>query len=133
MNKNQKLVSLKILDKILVILSYYEKDKTTKDDYIFPELKGIDKENKRAIVNTTSNADKNLNKYLKRIAKLAGIDKKITMHISRHTFGNISGDKISIQMLQKLYRHLSITTTVNYQSNFIHKDVDDVLDSVIGF
>ncbi|MCQ4142561.1 MULTISPECIES: site-specific integrase [unclassified Chryseobacterium] len=133
MNKNQKLVSLKIPDKILVILSYYKKDKTANDDYIFPELKGINKENKRAIVNTTSNADKNLNKYLKRIAKLAEIDKKITMHISRHTFGNISGDKISIQMLQKLYRHSSITTTVNYQSNFIHKDVDDALDSVIGF
>lgn len=133
MNKNQKLVSLKIPDKILVILSYYKKDKTANDDYIFPELKGIDQQNKKAIVGTTSNADKNLNKYLKRIAKLAGIDKKITMHISRHTFGNISGDKISIQMLQKLYRHSSITTTVNYQSNFIHKDVDDALDSVIGF
>ena len=133
MNKNQKLVTLKIPDKILLILSYYKKDKTANDDYIFPELKGIDKENKKAIVSTTSNADKNLNKYLKRIAKLAGIDKKVTMHISRHTFGNISGDKISIQMLQKLYRHSSITTTVNYQANFIHKDVDDALDSVIGF
>jgi integrase/recombinase XerD len=55
------------------------------------------------------------------------------MHISRHTFGNISGDKISIQMLQKLYRHSSITTTLNYQSNFIHKDVDDALENVIGF
>lgn len=38
-----------------------------------------------------------------------------------------------IQMLQKLYRHPSITTTVNYQSNFIHKDVDDALENVIGF
>lgn len=133
MNKNQKLVSLKIPDKILVILSYYKIDKIANDDYIFPELKGIDKENKKAIVSTTSNADKNLNKYLKRIAKLAKIDKKITMHISRHTFGNISGNKISIQMLQKLYRHSSITTTVNYQSNFIHKDVDDALENVVGF
>ena len=133
MNKNQKIVSLKIPDKILVILSYYRNGKTANDDYIFPELKGIDRQNKKAIVSTTSNADKNLNKYLKRIAKLAEIDKKITMHISRHTFGNISGDKISIQMLQKLYRHSSITTTVSYQSNFIHKDVDDALDSVIGF
>jgi hypothetical protein len=55
------------------------------------------------------------------------------MHIARHTFGNISGDKIPIQMLQKLYRHTSITTTINYQGNFMHKDTDDALNSVIDF
>ena len=59
-------------------------------------------------------------------------DKKLTAHIARHTFGNISGDKISIQMLQKLYRHTFITTTIGYQSNFIHKDADEALDSVLG-
>ena len=55
------------------------------------------------------------------------------MHIARHSFGNISGDKIPIQMLQKLYRHSSITTTVNYQSNFMHKETDDALEKVVNF
>ena len=55
------------------------------------------------------------------------------MHISRHTFGNISGDKISIQILQKLYRHSHISTTMNYQSNFMHKEEDEALDKVINF
>jgi integrase/recombinase XerD len=55
------------------------------------------------------------------------------MHIARHTFGNISGDKIPIQMLQKLYRHSSVTTTINYQANFMHKDTDDALYKVIDF
>jgi hypothetical protein len=44
----------------------------------------------------------------------------------------LSGDKISIQMLQKLYRHSSITTTIGYQSSFIHKDADDALGAVLG-
>ena len=69
----------------------------------------------------------------KHVAPKAGIDKNLTMHIARHTFGNISGDKIPIQMLQKLYRHSSITTTVGYQANFIHKDADDALDAVLAF
>lgn len=55
------------------------------------------------------------------------------MHIARHSFGNISGDRIPIQMLQKLYRHSSITTTIQYQSNFIQKDADDALDKVVNF
>ena len=74
----------------------------------------------------------NLNKSLKQIGEDLKIDKKLTLHIARHTFGNISGDKISIQMLQKLYRHSSITTTIGYQSSFIHKDADDALDAVLG-
>ena len=73
-----------------------------------------------------------LNAALKDVAKEAGITKPLTMHIARHTFGNISGDKIPVQMLQKLYRHTSITTTINYQANFMFKDVDDALDAVIG-
>ena len=100
---------------------------------IFPELKGVDVKDSKAVLSAIRNANKTLNKYLKRLAKLANINKNITMHISRHTFGNISGDKISIQMLQKLYRHSSITTTVNYQANFISKDIDDALDAVIDF
>jgi len=36
-------------------------------------------------------------------------------------------------MLQKLYRHSHISTTMGYQANFIHKDVDDALESVLNF
>jgi len=66
------------------------------------------------------------------LAPAAGIDKTLTMHIARHTFGNISGDKIPVQMLQKLYRHSSVTTPIGYQANFIHQSADDALAAVIG-
>lgn len=51
------------------------------------------------------------------------------MHIARRTFAMISGDKIPVQMLQKLYRHSSITTTIGYQAGFIYKSADDALDA----
>lgn len=66
------------------------------------------------------------------VSKGADIKSPLTMHIARHTFGNISSDKIPLQMLQKLYRHSSITTTIGYQSNFIHNDVDEASEAVIG-
>ncbi|MNL66011.1 hypothetical protein D3C87_1904190 [compost metagenome] len=47
------------------------------------------------------------------------------------TFATEAGDKISIQMLQKLYRHSSITTTVGYQAAFKYKDADDALEKVL--
>lgn len=134
MGKNNKGGSLKIPDKAQKILTQYEHLKENKEDLIFPELKRCNLEDKfrtqRTIAFKTSATDKCLRTH---VAKAAKIDKKLTMHIARHTFGNISGDKISIQMLQKLYRHSSITTTIGYQGNFIHKDADDALDSVLAF
>lgn len=54
------------------------------------------------------------------------------MHISKHTFRNLSGNWIPITILQNLYRHTDIKTTINYQDNFIYKDADDALDAVVG-
>ena len=133
MNKNEKLLSLKLPEKIYPILKDYKKEKRDTDDFIFPEMKKADLENPKDVLAKTKTANKKFNKYLESIAKKAEIDKKLTMHIARHTFGNISGDKIPIQTLQRLYRHSSITTTIQYQSNFIHKDFDEALDSVVNY
>lgn len=133
MNKNSKLLSLKIPEKILSILDYYLGDKQKDNDFVFPEMKKADLKNAKDIYAKTKTANKKFNKYLEQIAEKAEINKKVTMHIARHSFGNISGDKIPIQMLQKLYRHSSLTTTILYQSNFIHRETDEALDSVVNF
>jgi len=133
MNKNSKLLSLKIPEKAELILAHYLDDKQSDNDFIFPELKRANTRNAQDVYAKTKTANKKFNHFLKQIAQKAGIHKKLTMHIARHSFGNISGDKIPIQMLQKLYRHSSITTTIMYQSNFIHKDTDEALESVLNF
>ena len=135
MGKNAKGGSLKIPDKALAILKFYESERKKHDDLIFPELKRLPSlEDKFIVQRTIAFATSRTDKFLRlQIAPLIGIDKKLTMHIARHTFGNLSGDKIPIQMLQKLYRHSSVTTTIGYQANFIHRDADDALDAVIGF
>jgi len=132
MNKNQKNLSLKIHDKLQKILDEYLPTKTSNSDYIFPELKDTSN-NPKDILRDTKTGNKRLNRFLRQIADRAGITKKITMHISRHSFGNISGDRIPLQVLQKLYNHSDIKTTIDYQQNFVNKDLDDALDSVIGF
>lgn len=133
MGKNKKRTSLKLHDKIIEILLEYKHDKKTDNDFIFPELKKANLKDPKDVYTKIKTATKKLNANLGKIAKLAEIDKKITSHIARHTFGNIAGDKISPQMLQKLYRHSNLTTTIGYQGNFIHKNADEALDSVINF
>jgi len=132
MDKNSKTLSLKVTPKLQTILDRYATLKTKTDDYIFPELRGASEKDGKEILRRTKNATYKFNKQLRKIALKAAIDKKLTMHIARHSFGNISGDKIPIQMLQKLYRHSNITTTINYQANFINRDVDDALEKVLS-
>jgi len=133
MGKNDKSGSLKVPEKATAILAQYEKQKEHVHDLVFPDLKIVaDLNNKFSVQKRIRDVVSRLDRYLQqRIAPVAGIEKKLTMHIARHTFGNISGDRIPIQMLQKLYRHSSITTTIGYQANFVHKDVDAALESII--
>jgi len=133
MNKNEKLVSLKIPVKAQSILDLYVKGKESKNSLIFPELKNVDFRNEQDVMTRIKTSTRKFNRHLKKIATALKIEKNISMHIARHSFGNISGDRIPIQMLQKLYRHSSVTTTINYQANFIHKETDDALDKVINF
>ena len=135
MGKNLKSGSLKVPEKALAILKSYKAWGTKSNDLVFPELKRVENWDDRFVVERTiAFAISRIDKFLRmHVAPKAGIEKKLTMHIARHTFGNLSEDKIPIKMLQKLYRHSSITTTIGYQANFIHKDADEALDSVIGF
>lgn len=132
MNKNEKTVSLKIPEKAMTIINHYKGDKESKNDFVFPFLKKANPKDPEDIFVKARNATSLFNKYLKRIATQCGIDKNLSNHIARHTFGNIAGDKISPLMLQKLYRHSDLKTTIGYQANFIHKDADDALDAVIN-
>jgi len=133
MSKNDKIVSLKLPEKARKLLEVYRQLPNTGNGLIFPELGHIDLEDIRVLRTRIKTITRNFNRHLKKIAKKVGIDKNLSMHIARHSFGNISGDKIPIQMLQKLYRHSSITTTMQYQANFINKDADEALDLVINF
>ncbi|MEZ0611387.1 phage integrase SAM-like domain-containing protein [Fibrella sp. WM1] len=131
MGKNNKAGSLKTPDKVVRLLDQYINQPRT-HDLIFPELKVLDDiGDAYHVQRKISYAVKRLNTALAGIAQRAGITKPVTLHIARHTFGNISGDKIPVQMLQKLYRHSNITTTIGYQSNFINKTADDALDAVL--
>lgn len=133
MGKNEKLVSLAIPNKAKLILDIYAQLLENKKGFVFPYLKESELKNPQKLATRKNTITRNLNRRLDTVAKKLGIEKKLSMHIARHSFGNISGDKIPIQMLQKLYRHSSITTTVNYQQNFMHKETDDALDAVINF
>lgn len=70
-----------------------------------------------------------INRHLKEIAKEAGISKKVTFHMGRHTFGTIMSTKVSLPTLQNLMQHSDIKTTMIYV-NMSNDMIDDCLGKV---
>jgi len=128
MGKNKKPGSLKVPEKALALLAECSRD----HELVFPQLRVVNLKDAFAVQRQIGFATKDINNALRYVKTKAGIDCKLTMHIARHTFAQLSADKIPVQTLQKLYRHSNIQTTMGYQSQFIVKDVDDALDSVLN-
>ena len=133
MGKNNKPGSVKINPKVKQILKFYKPVNLNPNEYIFPELKQANQKDPVDMERKVNNATKNFNMSLKKIAKLANIEKNLYNHIARHSFGYIAGDKIPIHTLQSLYRHSSIITTANYQQSFTNKEIDNAIDKVLDF
>ncbi|WP_342644990.1 site-specific integrase [Mucilaginibacter sp. CSA2-8R] len=67
------------------------------------------------------------NRTLKQLAKTAGIHKKLTSHVGRHTFGFLFMTTIgNLKALQEILGHTKIATTERYA----HLDEDYKLESV---
>lgn len=55
-----------------------------------------------------------LNRELKKLAKLANINKAVTSHVARHTFATHLALKVPLHILQRLLQHGKIETTMVY-------------------
>jgi integrase/recombinase XerD len=65
--------------------------------------------------NLVKRSDQKYNERLKEIAKLAGIDKKLTTHVARHTFATqLAILNVPITVIAKLLGHKSLASTLIY-------------------
>jgi integrase/recombinase XerD len=137
MDKNYKGDSLKVPERAVKIMEQYRRE-NPKHDLVFPDLEAVDDfTDEWAVKKRIKSRIHRINEYLDMVKDEINKDgvklnKKLDPHISRHTFGNISGKKIPLKTLQKLYRHTHLSTTANYQQNFTHEEMDDALDKVLG-
>ena len=70
-----------------------------------------------------------MNSYLKEIADVYGIKKKITFHIARHTFAtNVTlTNGVPIESVSKMLGHKSLRTTQHYAKILDKKISEDIM------
>ena len=145
MDKNHKQRSYPLMPQAKEILAQYRTDASKPSDYIFPLLdskakwaKYVDIETmpvdlKKALFSQIYSKNTLLNKYLKKIAKDAEIDKNLSFHIARHTFASIARKKaVPSKVVQEALAHSSLSTTERYLHSFSTEEVDSALQKVFA-
>lgn len=148
MSKTKKDRNIKLHQKAADILEYYKKEESKPFDYIFPLLdntavysKAVSEEQKatlppeliKKLNDTIGSKNALINKYLKQIVALAGIEKNVSFHIARHSFAKVAKDNnIDNNHLKNLLGHSNIKVTETYMGNFETAHTDKVMASIFS-
>lgn len=145
MDKTDKPRDLVLTRQAKAILTEYDGEHG-KDDYIFPFLdnkapwarfvtpaqkKTMPIETLKLMYNKIGAVNALLNKYLGKIAKMAGIEKKVSFHVSRHSFAfqALQAD-IDPMTIKGALAHGSLLTTETYLKDFDNSEVDTTIQKM---
>ena len=74
-----------------------------------------------------------INKYLKKIAEKAEIDKPLSMHISRHSFAHIAQESgAESSAIKNILGHSNLATTERYMGSFDTAKTDETLRNIFA-
>lgn len=148
MDKNHKVRDIKLLDEAIQILSCYRREDAKATDYIFPfansnapyavAVTGEDLDTmptglKESLYNMISAKNAYINKYLKKVAEMAGIEKKVSMHIARHTFARTAKQQgVDNALLKNMLGHSKLETTERYMGDFDTAETDKALSQIFA-
>ncbi|WP_291274587.1 site-specific integrase [Flavobacterium sp.] len=103
--KTKKQFSIPLLPKATKIIEKYQRD-----DKILPKI-----------------SNQKFNSYLKEIADIVGIEKKLTHHIARKTFATtiLLYNDVPIEVVSELLGHSKISTTQEHYAKVVQKKVSE--------
>lgn len=131
MDKTGMLMSIKKTKKAKAILKHYlKKDSPDPQHYVFPLLDNRrDYSDIEYLKKQIESKTALVNKYIKVIAKKAGINKNISFHVARHTFASHARDVLKdVYVVQKLLGHKDIKVTQMYLSELPDSSLDEASD-----
>lgn len=122
MNKGKKVREIEVHAKLQAII-----DKYHGQPYLFPVVKQrvTDNWNKKTLVDSACTL---INTNLKRVAIIAGIDKNLTTHISRHSFSYLSLQRgVSMEILKDALGHGDFKTTQMYLKSLSDSAINEAV------
>jgi len=130
-NNGEKItVSLKPQTK--AIISKWGQFSVNPETYVFPHLqKGMTAETERKAIQQVT---KNINKYMKRIAKELELNKEVTTYFARHSFATVLRNSgASTEFISEALGHSSMKTTQSYLAGFEQETIHKTTDALTAF
>lgn len=122
---------IKILPPVRTILDYYLSRSST--NYVFPILLKNDL-TPMQIENRKHKTLKKFNKDLKELAELAGVEKKVTSYVIRHSMAtNLKQIGISADVISQSMGHSNVNITNSYLKDFEDDVIDDANEKLLIF
>lgn len=124
-SKNKRRYQYNLHSKALAIIKlFHNANNQENNGYLFPILNGTHDTPKKIDARVDS-ALKDMNEDLEQIAKMIGLDKKLTSYVARHSFAtNLRSKNVNISIIQEAMGHESELQTMTY--------LDDIDDSIVA-
>jgi site-specific recombinase XerD len=99
------------------IYTYYKSNRYS--DYVFPFLDSEKHKSPEGIFNRLAKSKRDVNKHLKKIAELAGIEVNLTTYVARHTFATVlKRTGVSTSKISEMLGHENESITQTYLAEF---------------
>lgn len=128
MNKGEKHISVKIHSRLQAIIDQYPGD----GEFLFPYIKELPS-GRKEYLKVIDSRNVIVNRNLKVVAKLAGIQTPITFHIARHTFAShLKDTSDNIHVIKDALGHSDSRTTELYLKSLSDERLDKEMDKLYG-
>lgn len=131
--KTEGLINFKLTEPSIKIIEYWRVVKTpSQDEYIFPIL------NKQRHITSLQQHNRihkvltRVNKSLKKIGELAGINTSLTTYVARHTFATVlKRSGVSTSIISESMGHQTEAITQTYLKSFENSVIDDAMENLL--
>lgn len=124
--KTGQLLEVKITPVMRRIIDHFEKQ-TRYGNYVFP----IIKDTNRSLRLQYESGLRTQNERLKHLAELAGIDKRVSTHVARHSWATIAkNEKLPLWVISEGLGHTNEKTTYTYLASFDRSVIDQASDTI---
>lgn len=133
--KNLRNFALKLPQRAVDIAGHYRLSdpKADPDEYLFPFLRGEDLSTPERLRRIKDSRNTAVNKQLKKISRLAGVETNVSFHIARHSFADLARVRgIDLYTISKALGHSNLSVTENYFKGTDQDALDGAMDELFG-
>ena len=131
-NKTQKLLSFRLIPNAMAIIEKYSRKKHTADDYIFPILDRRVHTTPQQIFNRTHKVLRKVNRELKVLGEMIGLQIPLTTYVARHTYATVlKRSGVNIAIISESLGHSDLSTTQIYLDSFENSQIDEAMKNLL--